>query len=106
MKFFSVFWILSLAILFGTNLAIPRLYGLIVCKLVCFITYFSRFLVTQFATIIEQTAGLLSSSAEDTLRQFDDAKRSVPEDGSALLIIKGNYNSSTTRVVHVKIDLT
>lgn len=66
----------------------------------------SRFLVLQFATIIEQTAGLLSSSAEDNLRQLDDAKRSVPEEGSALLIIKGNYNSSTTRVVHVKIDLT
>ena len=90
MKLFSVFWILSLAIVCGTNLAIPRLYGLIVCKLVCFITYFLRSLIIQFATIIEQTAGLLSSRAEDNQNQIDDAKRSVPEDGSALLITEGN----------------
>jgi hypothetical protein len=70
----------------------------IVRKLICVITTFMPLLDLQFATIIEQTVGLQSSTAED-------AGRNVREEGNAIIATKSN-NSNTTRVVHVNSDLT
>lgn len=78
---------------------------MILFNLVWLISYFFPFLYLQFTTVIEHTAGLQFSTAEDNLFRLDDADRVVDEEGNAIFTTKSN-NNNITGVVHVNLDLT